>query len=174
MNIIKKIYLTHALLVARLLKIKTNSSPGGRKMASILYLSTDEGIVTVRSENGSHWKVEGHALQDWSITEAAVLASAPNRVFAGTRGDGVWLSEDFGKNWKKPSYGKYGPGKVRCITIDSHDPTTLYAGAEPIDVFVSRDSGKRWIKLDSVWNVPWVESVPYPGQVSNPTLGTSP
>ena len=137
-------------------------------MASILYLSTDEGIVTVRSENGSRWKVEDHGLKDWSVTEAAVVASAPNRVFAGTRGDGVWLSEDFGKSWKKPSYGKYGPGKVRCITIDSHDPTTLYAGAEPIDVFVSRDSGKRWIKLDSVWNVPWVESVPYPGASVEP------
>jgi photosystem II stability/assembly factor-like uncharacterized protein len=137
-------------------------------MASILYLSTDEGIVTLKSENGSSWNVEGHGLQDWSVTEAAVIASAPNRVFAGVRGDGIWLSEDFGKSWKKPSYGKHGPGKVRCITIDPHDPTTLYVGAEPIDVFVSRDSGRQWTKLDSIWEVPWVESVPYPGASVEP------
>jgi photosystem II stability/assembly factor-like uncharacterized protein len=131
-------------------------------MASILYVGTDEGVVTLKSEDGQSWKVENHGLKDWSVPEVAVSSSAPNRVFAATRGDGVWLSEDFGASWKKPNYGKRGPGKVRCLTIDPHDSNTLYAGAEPIDVFISRDAAKSWNRLDSVWDIPWVQTITYP------------
>ena len=91
-------------------------------MASILYLATDEGVVTLKSEDGRYWKVEHHGLKDWQVPEVAVSPAAPNKVFAGTRGDGVWLSEDFGATWKKPSYGKRGPGKVRCLSFDPLDP----------------------------------------------------
>ena len=137
-------------------------------MASILYLGTDEGVVTLKSEDGRSWKLENHSLKDWEVPEVAVAPSAPNKVFAGTRGDGVWLSEDFGATWKKPCYGKRGPGKVRCLTIDPRDPDTLYAGTEPIDVFISRDSAKSWERLDSVWNIPWVRTVDYPVAVVEP------
>ena len=59
-------------------------------MASILYLGTDEGVVTLRSEDGRSWKLENQGLKDWAIPKLAVDPSVPNRVFAGTRGDGVW------------------------------------------------------------------------------------
>jgi photosystem II stability/assembly factor-like uncharacterized protein len=131
-------------------------------MASILYVGTDEGVVTLKSDDGRDWKTLSHGLNDWEVPEVAVAPGAPNRVFAGTRGDGVWLSEDFGASWKKPCYGKRGPGKVRCLSFDPHDPNTLYAGTEPIDVFVSRDGAKSWDRLDSVWNIPWVSTVTYP------------
>ena len=131
-------------------------------MASILYLGTDEGVVTLKSEDGRSWKVEHHGLKDWEVPEVAVSPSAPNKVFAGTRGDGVWLSEDFGATWSKPCYGKRGPGKVRCLTIDPRDPNTIYAGTEPIDVFISRDGAKSWKRLDSVWNIPSVSTITYP------------
>jgi photosystem II stability/assembly factor-like uncharacterized protein len=137
-------------------------------MASILYLGTDDGVVTLKSDDGRSWKVENHALKEWSVPEVAVSPSAPNKVFAGTRGDGVWLSEDFGATWSKPCYGKRGPGKVRCLTIDPRDPDTLYAGAEPIDVFISRDGAKSWNRLDSVWNIPWVKTIDYPVAVVEP------
>ena len=118
-------------------------------MASILYLGTDEGVVTLKSEDGRSWKTESQSLEDWAIPKIAVNPSQPNRIFAGTRGDGVWVSEDFGKSWKKPCYGKPGPGKVRCVTVDPHDSDTIYAGTEPIDLFVSRDAGKSWTRLES-------------------------
>jgi photosystem II stability/assembly factor-like uncharacterized protein len=131
-------------------------------MASTLYAGTDEGVVTLTSDDGRNWEIEHHGLKNWEVPEVAVSPVSPNRVFAGTRGDGVWLSEDFGATWKKPCYGKRGPGKVRCLTIDPFDRNTLYAGTEPIDVFVSRDGAKSWERLDCVWNVPWVATVTYP------------
>jgi hypothetical protein len=131
-------------------------------MTAILYFGTDEGVVTLKSPDGRSWKIENHGLKDWSVPEVAVSPAAPNKVFAGTRGDGVWLSEDFGATWAKPCYGRRGPGKVRCLTIDPLDSNTLYAGAEPIDVFVSRDGAKSWQRLDSVWNIPYVRTITYP------------
>lgn len=131
-------------------------------MGSILHIGTDEGVVSVASQDGKSWKVENHGLKDWSVLKAVTDPSNPSRVYAGTRGDGVWLSEDAGKSWKKPCYGRPGPGKVRCLTMDPHEPNTLYAGTEPIDVFVSRDGAKNWTRLDSVREVPSVESIGYP------------
>lgn len=136
----------------------------------MLHLGRDVGVVSLRGENGHAWKVENHALQNWMVHEVACDPAAPNRVFAGTRGDGVWLSEDFGQSWKKPCYGKPGPAKVRCITIDPHDPNTLYAGTEPIDLFVSHDLGKNWKNLDSLRKFPHVESVGYPVPTVEPHL----
>lgn len=131
-------------------------------MASYLYLGTDEGVVTLKSEDGRSWKEEHRGLKDWAVPEVAVSPAAPNKVFAATRGDGVWVSEDFGASWKKPSYGKRGPGKVRCLAFDPRDADTLYAGTEPIDVFVSRDGARSWERLDSVWNIPWISTITYP------------
>jgi len=137
-------------------------------VASYLYAGTDKGVVTLKSADGRSWEVAHQGLQDWAVPKIVVDPQAPNRIFAGTRGDGVWVSEDFGAKWTKPSYGKRGPGKVRSITIDPQDPRTLYAGGEPIDVFVSEDRGASWERMDSVRKLPWVEAVTYPVAVVEP------
>lgn len=137
-------------------------------MTQILYVGTDRGVVTLKGENSHSWRVESEGLESWAVPAVAVDPSAPNRVLAGTRGDGVWVSEDFGRSWRKPCYGKPGPGKVRCLTLDPRDPRLVYAGGEPIDVYVSEDLGASWERLESVRKVPWVETVTYPVAVVEP------
>lgn len=131
-------------------------------MDSVLYIGTEQGVVTARSDGQGPWEIVCRGLTDWEVPELAISPNDANKVFAGTRGDGVWLSEDGGKSWTKPSYGKRGPGKVRCVTIDPHDPRRIYAGCEPIDVFVSEDEAKTWTRLDAIWDIPYVETVRYP------------
>ena len=128
---------------------------------TILYIGGGKGVFTVM-KNGGDWSIESHSLADWSVPRLAVSPSKPNRIIAGTRGDGVWVSEDFGKQWTKPSYGKPGPGKVRCVTFHPADGDSLYAGTEPIELFVSHDGAKSWHILDSVRQVPSVSSFTYP------------
>ncbi|HEX2386178.1 MAG TPA: hypothetical protein VHL99_06425, partial [Candidatus Binatia bacterium] len=103
-------------------------------MPTFIYLATGEGVAALKSQDGRAWNLEHQGLKDWEIPKIAVSPSRPNVVFAGTRGDGVWVSEDSGQSWKKPCYGKRGPGKVRCVTLDPRDPNTVYAGTEPIDI----------------------------------------
>ena len=52
-------------------------------MASILYVATDQGVVTLKSADGHNWKQEHHGLKDWQVPEVAVSPQAPNKVFAG-------------------------------------------------------------------------------------------
>ena len=101
-------------------------------MESVLYVGTDQGVIVARSNDRASWEITDRGLRKWEVTELAVAPAAPHKIFAGTRGDGVWVSQDFGKSWSKPSYGRRGPGKIRSLTIDPHAPERLYAGCEPI------------------------------------------
>lgn len=131
-------------------------------MQNLLYIGTEGGIFTARSDDGKSWKIANHALRKWEVTKIIVSPEGPNKVFAATRGDGVWLSEDFGENWVKPSYGRRAPGKIRGLTIDPHNPKRLYAACEPIDVFMSEDEGRNWERFDAIWDMPFIAKVPYP------------
>ena len=131
-------------------------------MGTLLYIATGEGVVTVKPNGKDSWEAEQKGLAAWDINELAVEQSAPGRVYAATRGDGVWRSDDFGETWTKPNRGKPGPGKVKCVTIDPHDANTIWAGTEPIGLWVSRDACESWSAIDSVWNVPEVAEVDYP------------
>ena len=129
-------------------------------MADRLCVGTDKGVITLACRQGA-WTVETQALESWTVEDIAVHPDVPNRVLAGTRGDGVWVSEDGGKTWDKPSYGKPGPGKVRSMAFDPRDPRHVYAGGEPIEIYVSEDVGANWRRLDSVRMLPWVSTVRY-------------
>jgi photosystem II stability/assembly factor-like uncharacterized protein len=138
-------------------------------MGTMLYLATTEGVVTVK-ENGSGWDLGKHGLKEWNVNEIAVQPDAPNRVYAATRGDGVWRSDDYGETWSKPNRGKAGPGKVKCVTIDPHDPDTVYAGGEPIALWVTHDRGDSWTSIDSVWDVPGIGDIDYPVSAVEPHI----
>jgi photosystem II stability/assembly factor-like uncharacterized protein len=128
---------------------------------TILYVSGDKGVAVLR-KHGADWKLQAHGLQDWAVPKIGAHRSKPERIFAGTRGDGVWVSEDFGDKWTKPCYGKRGPGKVRCVSVHPRDPDILYAGGEPIDIFMSNDAAKSWTRLDAARDTPGIAECGYP------------
>lgn len=137
-------------------------------MENVLYIGTDQGVIVARSKDHASWEIADRGLRKWEVAELAIPPNQPNKLFAGTRGDGVWVSEDFGKSWAKPSYGRRGPGKVRSLTIDPHESKRLYAGCEPIDIFVSEDEGKNWRRLDSVRELPFVDALIFPLPTTEP------
>ncbi len=137
-------------------------------MGTVLYLATAEGVLTVTEGEAQSWGIGQRGLKTWNVNEVAVEPSAPNRVYAGTRGDGVWRSDDFGETWTKPNRGRVGPGKVKCVTIDPHDANTVYAGGEPIALWVTHDAGENWEEIASVREFPGVSSVDYPVQAVEP------
>ena len=136
-------------------------------MGTVLYLGTRNGVLTV-AEDGGGWAIANHDLKGWEVTEVAPAPDNPQQVLAGTRGDGVWRSEDAGAHWSKPSYGRVAPGKVRCVTVDPHDPQTIYAGCEPISMWKSIDGGASWTEIESVRNFPSVASTGYPVPIVEP------
>ena len=137
-------------------------------MGTVLYLATAEGVLTVTEGEAQSWGIGQRGLKTWNVNEVAVEPSAPNRVYAGTRGDGVWRSDDFGETWTKPNRGRVGPGKVKCVTIDPHDANTVYAGGEPIALWVTHDAGENWEEIASVREFPGVSAIDYPVQAVEP------
>ncbi|MFN0072664.1 MAG: WD40/YVTN/BNR-like repeat-containing protein [Chloroflexota bacterium] len=131
-------------------------------MGTTLYCGTGDGVATVTRQGSGGWTVEARGLSPYAVREVAVSPTASNILAAGTRGDGVWLSEDCGKSWTKPSYGRLGPGKVTSVVFDPHDPRTLWAGGEPIELFVSHNLGKSWDRVESVRETAGVTEVIYP------------
>ncbi len=140
-------------------------------MESVLYVGTEDGVTVARSQDGRDWQVTAQGVDGWDIPEVATVAASPNTVIAGTRGDGIWISEDFGESWAKPNRGRRGgPGKVRCVTVDPTNPRRLYVGCEPIDMFVSEDFGQSWLRVESVWDDPFIATIPYPGAAVEPHM----
>jgi photosystem II stability/assembly factor-like uncharacterized protein len=136
-------------------------------MTSRLLIGTWEGIVSFTPDGGA-WKTNKHALKNFGVFDLAISPEKPNRVFAGTRGDGVWVSEDLGDTWRLPNRGKPGPKKVRCLALDPNNPDKIYAGTEPIALWVSEDAGANWRELPQIWDLPGIGDITYPGQIIEP------
>ena len=128
-------------------------------MSEDLLLATDAGVVTVRRQSDK-WEIASSALAGWSVTDVA--ESPSGRLYAGTRGDGVWASDDGGDTWQRPNRGRIGPGKVHCVTVDPHNPDRVYAGAEPIGIWLSEDAGHSWTEITSLWDLPSIPTIDYP------------
>jgi photosystem II stability/assembly factor-like uncharacterized protein len=136
-------------------------------MISKLLIGTWKGVASF-VPTGGKWASEKESLTNWGVFDLAVAPQVPKRVFAGTRGDGVWMSEDLGESWRLPHRGRPAPKKVRCLAIDPRNPDKIYAGTEPIAIWVSEDAGTTWRELLSVWDVPGIGDIRYPGQVIEP------
>ena len=139
-------------------------------MATMLFCGTGDGVVTITQESSGGWTEGTHALAPFPVREVAVSPVSSNILAAGTRGDGVWLSQDCGRTWTKPSYGRPGPGKVTSLVFDPHDANTLWAGGEPIELFVSHNLGKSWQRVDSVRETEGVPEVVYPVATVEPHI----
>ena len=96
-------------------------------MSTVMYAGTTEGVFTIEGDNGA-WEIRSKGLGEWEVSDIAVVPGSSNKIVAGTRGDGVLVSEDAGKSWKKPNRGRSGPGKVKCVTISPHDLGRMVRG----------------------------------------------
>lgn len=138
-------------------------------MPETIYVGTESGVRVVTRKADGSWDVGAASLSSFSVETIEFSRSAPETVFAGTRGDGVWRSDDAGRSWRKPSYGRLGPGKVRALTLDTRSSgDRLWAGGEPIQLFASEDHASTWSVVESLQNEPWVADVSYPAPTVEP------
>lgn len=130
-------------------------------MATTVYAATRDGIYTILGADGA-WQIASHGLKGWEVCSVLTSAARPREALAATRGDGVWLTTDSGASWSKPSYGRFGPAKVQCLSRDPKAADRIVAGCEPIDLFISEDLGRTWERQASLRDLPFVESIRYP------------
>lgn len=70
----------------------------------------------------------------------------PSIVYAGTQGQGVLRSTDYGATWEPAGLdGRI----VKSLAVSRTEPNTIYAGTKPAQIFVSRDGGTTWFEIES-------------------------
>jgi len=68
----------------------------------------------------------------------------PDNLFAGSEGDGIYISNDAGNSWDYSGSGAGESGAVRCLMITPGSSSSLFAGFLSLAVCRSQDAGLTW------------------------------
>ncbi len=108
-----------------------------------------DGGVWRSDDHGQSWQqkvfVSRTAKKTETIGRVSILAFAfdpknSQRIFLGTRGNGVWKTDNRGEQWKPTSLRT---GNYRCVTFDPDNGDIVYT-ASGTTVLKSQDSGDTW------------------------------
>jgi len=103
------------------------------------------GLVVRSDDRGASWTV---LLKSDKVvpTRALALAHDEPRLLAVGGDDGVRLSTDGGRTWKRTGEGVEGLGQVESLAFDPSDRRVLYAGTWR-QAFRTRDGGATWSRI---------------------------
>jgi photosystem II stability/assembly factor-like uncharacterized protein len=113
--------------------------------SKIFLAATGTSLARAISVDGE-WQVQ-HSLEGTRINCLVQDPLTPQRVYAGTQGRGILVSQDFGVTWQ--STGLEGM-PVKSLALSKHQPGLLYAGGKPVSLFISQDGGESWAELDGL------------------------
>ncbi|MFD2099332.1 WD40/YVTN/BNR-like repeat-containing protein [Flagellimonas iocasae] len=154
----------------------TNSNTGGENHFTIMTISesplndqvvwvgTDDGNVQVTRNGGESWtnvkknfpgipeKIWVSRVEASHHVEGRVYVTFDNHRFDDNK-PYVFVSDDFGKNWKDISSNLPEKYSVYVIKEDPEQEGLLYLGSEE-SVYTSLDNGKSWINMRN--NLPTV------------------
>jgi hypothetical protein len=109
------------------------------------------GGMRAEIDSSGAWHAEP-VFTELDVRCLAVDPAGGSRVWAGTQGEGVWLSVDSGRTWRASGLdGKI----VKALAVSPHDPRVVYAGTKPPLMYVTRDGGQTWSELDGFRKIPW-------------------
>jgi len=122
-----------------------------------IYAALDDRVLVVAGE-GDEW-TEHERLVDNDLECVASAASAPERVFVGTVGEGLERSVDGGDAWETVLHTD---DRVTAVTVSPHDPDVVWAGTEPSAVYRSTDGGDSWAERPGLADLPSAERWSFP------------
>ncbi len=108
-----------------------------------LLLATEGELL---SYTGGEINCLGDGLPSWP---RSIAVSTDNIVFAAVGNEGVYLSEDDGKNFKKFSFGLPFMSNISEIEVSPSDPKLVYCKSEKsVDkgLYRSEDGGRQWTR----------------------------
>ncbi len=123
----------------------------------LIYVGTDDGLIHVTDDAGSHWartELPPEVPERTYVSHLDASLRDENIVYAGfdnhKMGDFapyVFRSTDRGASWSSISGNLPANGPVYALAEDHESPNLLFAGTE-FGVFVTVDGGGRWTKLE--------------------------
>jgi hypothetical protein len=118
----------------------------------LLWAGSDDGLLHVSRDNGKNWTpITPPGLPEWSTINVIELSSksagraivTAYRYMLNDFNSYVYLTNDYGKTWKKISDGIPAGDYTRVVREDPDRPGLLYAGTEH-GMYISFDEGAHW------------------------------
>jgi photosystem II stability/assembly factor-like uncharacterized protein len=112
--------------------------------AGTVYAGTEAGIFS--SSNCASWNALNRGLQVSATALPVAIAVdpvAPNRLYAGLDGRGIFTSSDRGKTWT-PAATQPVNKRIRALAVKPGDGARLFAATYGNGVFASTDHGVTW------------------------------
>ncbi len=125
-----------------------------RMASGLIWVGSDNGRIHLTRDGGEHWTdVTPKDLPDWSQvaqidagSEAGSAYVAIDRHRLDDRAPWIYVTHDFGANWRRADAGLPPESWVNVVRVDPERTGLLYAGTRQ-GVFVSFDDGTRWEPL---------------------------
>lgn len=114
------------------------------------YLALPDRLIVADLEAGT----VRERLPDRDPECVAVSPVAPDRVFAGTFGDGLYRSTDGGESFARVDADAIASNAVTAVAISPHDPDEVWVGTEPSRVYRSTDGGETFARLSGLTDLP--------------------
>jgi hypothetical protein len=99
-------------------------------------------VYTFTSDNSAQWVPSNGP---WGGSVNSFISVGGNYVYAATRGDGNYVSDNLGLTWARASQVGLSNGSIRCF---ARSGSSLYAGTEG-GVFLSTNNGESWFAINS-------------------------
>lgn len=117
-----------------------------------LAVSTEKGAFILNSSNYRRkWSASKGLMTDQSVNN--IISTGNGTLFAATLTDGIFRSNDKGRNWSQSNKGLI-VRKVWSIEQDKHNADHLLAGTQYGHMFSSSDSGDSWEEVVDLYNAP--------------------
>jgi photosystem II stability/assembly factor-like uncharacterized protein len=126
------------------------------KKDSIIYVGTDDGLISVTEDGGGHWrKMETFpGVPDMTFVSRVVASSHDaNTAFAAFDGHKtedfkpyLLKTTDLGKTWTSIAGDLPDNGPVLAIAEDPVDPNLIFVGTE-YGLFFTTNGGGKWTRL---------------------------
>ncbi|MEQ9105508.1 MAG: hypothetical protein RIE53_12530, partial [Rhodothermales bacterium] len=121
-----------------------------------LYISANNGDMYRSFDGGGTWQKAkqlplGSADTPWSLEADP---TAPGKLYAGTFGDSLYVTSNFGETWEKPEGNGLGNGHIFDIEFDPISGNIFVGTA--LGVYYSADEGDNWNGLNTAFPEPTV------------------
>ncbi|NQV74036.1 T9SS type A sorting domain-containing protein [bacterium] len=119
-----------------------------------LFIAANNGDIYRSFDRGVTWQKAKQLPMGAADTAFAMIAdpTVPGKLFAGTFGDGMYVSTDFGETWTKPTGTGLASGYVFDLEFDPLSGN-LFAGTAN-GLYYTADAGVTWNSLNSAFPVP--------------------
>jgi uncharacterized repeat protein (TIGR01451 family) len=119
-----------------------------------LYISANNGDVYRSFDRAVTWQKAKQLPMGTADTAYSLEAdpTVPGKLYAGTFGDSLYVTQDFAETWDRPDLDGLGNGYIFDIEIDPITGNIFVGTAKGI--FYSADEGENWDGLNSAFPFP--------------------